>query len=187
MHTRWTFFGFEWILYLEIKPILHVAWETGDFSRLGIGGADDILAEFNERTDPNEICNTLIMELCGVGEPLHIDTGLPELIHDLRKTRKGEDAADHLGTLIAAEPYVEDWWRVDDGLAGILTPEHVKEAYSGLSPLHQTNFKPAAKGLASITRRFAPADPAAGRLVEMIDLLQEAADQEMGLGVLREL
>ena len=186
MHTRWTFFCFHWIRYLEIKPILHVAWKTGDFSNLGIEGADDILAEFNEKADPGEICNTLILELCGEGEPLHIEAGLPELIHDLRKTRAGEYAAEHLGTLIAADPHVEEWWSVEDGLAGILTPDQVREAYSGLAPMHRASLKPAARGLASIARRFTPGDPAAGRLAEMIDLLKEAAEEELGIAVLRE-
>lgn len=185
MLTRWTLFGFNWNRFSELKSALHEAWESGDFSALGIEGADEILAEFDEQADPSEICNTLILELCGRGEPLHIDAGLPELIHDLRKTRSGEDAADHLGMLIAAEPYVEDWWRVDDGLAGILSPEQVREAYTGVAAMRRSGVKPA-RGLASLTRRFAPGDPATGRLAEMIDLLKDAADDGLGLAVVRE-
>src|SRR5258706_8899866 len=135
MSTRWSFFGFQWQRYQELKPILKAAWESGDYSNLNLPEADEILAHFYEDSDPSEICNTLIMELCGEGEPLHLEVGLPELIHDLRRRKASMDAAEHLGSLITSEPHVEDWWRFDNGLAGILTPAECKEAAAGLTAL----------------------------------------------------
>ena len=187
MPTRWSFFSFHWDKYQELKPALKSAWDSGDFSNLDTPGADEILDNFDENSDPSDICNTLILELCGEGEPLHFEEGLPGLILELRRNPRGEDAADLLGCLVTGEPFVEDWWRAKDGLAGILTPEQLAEVSSALAAIHAGGgMKTRPKGLAAIAGRFVPTDAAKSHLNEMVDLITESAAAGLGLALMRE-
>jgi hypothetical protein len=187
MPIRWSFISFDWDRYRELKIALEPACVSGDFSNLNIPDADDILAEFDEYSDPSEICNTLVLELCGQGESVHFEAGLMELIRDLRRTGTGEDAADLLGSLVSVEPGVEDWWRTEVGLAGLLTAEQTKEIASGLPALARKEpQRPKTRGLAALASKFAPADFARDHLAELTELIDEAIRYGHGLGVMRE-
>ncbi len=187
MPARWSFFAFDWGRYLDLKPKLRTAAETGDFVRLGIPEANSLLAGFHPESTPEEVANALVTELCGTGEALFFEGGIPELIHRLRRQPNGEEVTEILGSLVSGEPNVEDWFRLEHGLVGILTPEMTQKLErelaaltKGMAPLKRP------KGLGSFTRRFTTTEAATDRFEDLTKLIADCASRELGLGVLRE-
>ncbi len=187
MPARWSFFAFNWSKFRELKPGLQAASESGDFSALRQEEAVQVLEGFSETSAPEEIANALVTELCGTGEALFFEGGLPELIHRLRKEPRSEDATDLLGALVSGEPHIEDWFRVESGLVGILSQSQTKDLSQAFELLRR-DLKPPSrpKGLGAITRRFATTEAAGDRLEDLFKLVDNCAKRNLGVGVLRE-
>ncbi len=185
MSIRWAFFIFNWARFCEIKPALKAACESGNFDELEI--ADEVLEELDEETEPASAANAIILELCGEGEPVYFEAGLAELIRGLRRYPRGEDVSETLGSMISAQPNVDEWFQAGDGLAGILKPDEtvtLAKAFAAFRRKYQPPDPP--KGLAAITRRFAPSESPIDHLSDLMELVDRAVTAEQGLGVLCE-
>jgi hypothetical protein len=187
MATRWSFLAFDWTRFSAVSPALRQAADSGDFTHLGIDDAVEVLDTLDEETPPEAVANAVITHLCGGREMALFESGLPELILWLRKQPHGEEVGETLGELISAEPNVEEWFRADGGLAGILTVEETHKLDSAFAYFRKTYRPPAPpRGLAAITRRFSAADPAKEHLSDLMEVVTQAAAQRAGLAVLRE-
>jgi len=187
MSARWSFFAFDWARFRALEPALRLACDTGDFTSAAFEEAAELLETFDAEAAPEEVCNALLVELCGTGEAVVFETGLPELIHGIRRQPEGEEAADALGALVSAEPGIEDWFRVDDGLVGVLTEAQTQELAAYFAAFRRGYHPPESpRGLAAWARRLAPNEPAYALLDDLMDLIDETAVRRYGLGVLRE-
>ena len=188
MTIRWAFFAFDWARFTEIKPALKAACESASFEELSLPEAEEVLDEFDERSDPAEIANAVVLEVCGQGEPVYFEAGLPELIHSLRREVRGEDVAEILGTLISGKPNVEDWFRAGDGLIGILSPEETTSLASAFAYFRKRYEPPdPPTGLRALTRRFVPVETPLDHLTDLMELIDRTVTAERGLAVLCEM
>src|SRR2546421_7790287 len=187
MPARWSFFAFDWGRFRDLKPKLRTAAETGDFGRLDVPEAAGALSGFHGGSTPEEVANALVTELCGTGEALFFEAGVPELIHRLRRQPHGEEVTEILGSLVSGEPNMEEWFRLESGLVGILSPEETQRLSRELEGLRR-DMAPAARprGLGSITRLFTTTEAAGDRFDDLVKLITDAAGRELGVGVLRE-
>ena len=188
MSIRWAFFIFNWARFCEIKPALKAACESGNVEELEIPEAEQVLEELDEETDPASAANAIILEVCGEGEPVYFEAGLAELIRGLRRYPRGDDVSEILGSMISAHPGVEEWFKADDGLAGILKPDEtvaLAKAFAVFRRKYQPPDPP--KGLAALTRRFAPVESPLDHLSDLMELVDRAVTAEQGLGVLCEV
>jgi hypothetical protein len=190
MEIRWLFTEFDWKRYHEVAPQLRaMQWPDHLDSLDGIeefGSAEDVLDEFSDDARSEAVCNALLVELCTAGEGALFEGGLPELIKWLRRQAKGEDAADVLAELISAQQGVEEWFATGGGLVGLLTVEQTSELARSMAAFRK-GYRPAkrARGLAGLTRRFRTSEPAIEHLEELFGVVDEAAAEMRGLGVIR--
>src|SRR5205085_10784839 len=100
---RWSFFTFNWSRFRDLETMLRKASDSADFSAFDSDEALSVLEEFDEGSAPEAIANALVADLCGMGDALVFEAGLPELIHFLRKQPHGEDINEILGLLISGD------------------------------------------------------------------------------------
>jgi hypothetical protein len=187
MTIRWAFFAFDWSRFTEIKPAMKAACESSSFEDLILPEADVVLEEFDEGSVFAEIANAVILEVCGHGEPVYFEAGLPELIHSLRREVRGEDVAEILGTIISGRPNVEDWFSATNGLIGILTPGETTALASAFAYFRKSYEPPLPpKGLAAITRRFVAVESPLDHLTDLMELIDRTVTSAHGLAVLSE-
>ena len=186
MAARWSFFPFDWQRFREIRPRLKLACESGDFSNIDWPEALDLFEHANEHMQPEVICNELVVTMCASGEPLFIEGGLPATILKLRKLPNGEEPGDLLAELISAAPGVEDWFKTDSGIVGILSAPTVEELTHMLSPFKLEAPKSRPKGIAQITRKLTTIDPPKDPLQSLIKLLEESAAHGYGIAAYQE-
>jgi hypothetical protein len=187
MAARWSFFTFDWPRFRAISPRLQDAVTSADFTQLGLEDVSEVLDTLDEETSPETVANVVIAHLCSGQEVALFEAGLPEMILWLRKQPHGEEVGEQLGELLSAEPHIEDWFRSDGGLIGILTEEETVSLDSAFTYFRKTYNPPSPlRGLASLTRRFSAADPAKEHLSDLMDVVAQAAGRHAGLGVLRE-
>src|SRR5437879_2312616 len=120
---RWSFFGFDWVRFEQIRPALKAAHRSRDFTGKRIAAmveadpSDEVgaaLARFGPDAPPELVCNTLAVAACGTGELVLVEGGLPELIHWLRKQPGGTEAAEMIADLASAAPHIEPFFDSDD-------------------------------------------------------------------------
>ena len=187
MATRWSFFAFDWTRFQTLAHALRLASESADFTKLEYEGVEEVLDTLDEETPPEAVANALIFHLCGAHEAALFETGLPEMILWLRKQPHGEEAGEVLGELISAEPHVEEWFRSDTGLAGILTEAETRDLAAAFAYFRKTYHPPKPpRGLAGLTQRFSAADPAQEHLADLMEVVEQAAAGRAGLAVSRE-
>ncbi len=187
MTIRWAFFAFDWARFAEIKPALKSACESANFEELKLPEASAVLDEFDEESDPAEVANAIVLEICGQGEPVYFEAGLPELIHSLRREVRGEDVAEILGSLISGKPNVEDWFSATDGLSGILAPGETTALASAFAYFRKRYEPPEPPtGFRAITRRFVPVETPLDHLTDLMELIDRTVTAEHGLAVLCE-
>lgn len=187
MSARWTFFAFDEARFRTLETALRRACETGDFTAAAFEEAAGLLESLEEDSRPEEVCNALLVELCGTGEAVVFETGLPELILHLRRQPEGEKAADLLGVLVSAEPNVEEWFRAESGLVGRLTTAQTQELRACAAALRsRERSSRSSRGLTAWTRRFVPMEPADDQWDRLLALIDEAVSRRCGLALLRE-
>jgi hypothetical protein len=170
-----------------MEPALSAAYKTGDFTSLEFKGSEEVLDGMDDDSSPEEVCNALLTDLCGVGESAVFDTGLSELIHWVRKQPYGEEPGEMLAELITVAPNVEEWFKVEQGLVGILPPGDTEDLAIAFLRF-RTKYKPPPppRGLAAITRHFATSEPAVEHIQDLMDIIDAAAASHLGLAAFRE-
>lgn len=187
MSVRWAFFAFDWERFRQAAPLIRCAHETGDFSRIELDGADEALAALPENWTEEEAANALILMACGEGELVEFGGSFAERLLEIRREPEGEDFADLLGALMTAEPGMEDWFRPEAGLLGILDAESTRQLAEYAGSLGLPGRKPRQpRGIEAIARLFTPSETGQHSLEDLIRLIRTAAAAGMGLGVLRE-
>lgn len=181
----WSFFAFDWERFREIRPRLKMASESGDFSRIDWPEALDLFEHAVEHMQPGTICNELIVTMCAAGDPLFIEGGLPATILKLRKQANGEEPGDMLAEFISAAPGVEDWFKADSGLVGILSAPTVEELTHMLAAFKTDEPRTHNRGLAGIRRKLTTSDPPKDPLQSLIKLLEESASRGFGIAAYR--
>jgi hypothetical protein len=190
MEIRWLFTEFDWKRYHEVAPQLRAMRWPEHLDSLediqDIGSAEDVLDEFAGDACSEAVCNALLVELCTVGEGALFESGLPELIKWLRRQARGEDAADVLAEMISAHQGVEEWFATGGGLVGLLTVEQTSELARSMAAFRKGYRPPRrARGFAGLTRHFRTSEPAIEHLEELFAVVDEAAAEMHGLGVIR--
>jgi hypothetical protein len=187
MNVRWSFFAFDWIRFRALEPPLRRAMETGDFSAQELTEAAEILERMDEDAPPEEVGGALIVEICGRGERVVFEAGLPELLRQLRRQPEGEAVAETLGVLISAAPNVQDWFAADGGPAGLLSEEQTRELAAAFAAFRR-HYRPPEppRGLSALARRFTATEPAHELLDDLMRLVEEAAARRQGIAILRE-
>lgn len=187
MFARWSFFLFDWRRFEELAPILVAASDAGALDRLEFEERLAILAEFDDDAETPAICNAIVMDICGEGEPVTLDGAVAELIHSLRRSPNGEPAADILGDLVTSHPHVEPWLHADSGLIGILAPDGVLELSAAFASFRRTySPPPGPRGLAAIARRLTASEAPIDHLADLLQLADLAAARGMGIAVSKE-
>ena len=186
MSGRWSFFPFDWEQFRQIRPRLKTACNTRDFTGIDWPEALDLFEHAEESMRAEEIGNALVAALCGGGEPLFIEGGLPATILKLRKLPGGEEPGDMLAELISANSGIEDWFRSPDGLVGLLSVPATEELFRHLERFRQEEDDRPARGLSSIARKLAVSEPARDPLQSLIRLAEESADRGFGIAAYRE-
>lgn len=182
MADRWQLFAFDWTRYRSLAPLLQSAAATGDFSAIGGRAAEAAAAALAEGAPIEEVCNDLLVELCGAEDAVVFESGLPELIHAIRRTPEGEEAAELLGLLAAASPGIDPWFAAEAGLMGLLSPDQVEALSAALARFRRHwNPPPPPRGLGALTRRFAPGDRALDLLPDLMDLVDQCRARRAGL------
>jgi hypothetical protein len=180
--STWVVFAFDWTRYRGIGPRLQAACGTGDFTSLGIPGADAVLDTLEDDRTPEEVCNVLLAELCGRGEPVTVPGALLGVLRQIRRYRDCEEAADLLTELLVGGSNVAPWFRTGHALVGLLTPEQTRALALRLGRFCR-RAAPAARpgGLRSLWRLFSPSDEETVVLHALRDLVDEAAARGDGL------
>lgn len=187
MSSRWSFFAFDWTGYRAAEAALELACSEGDFTQLEIEAADEILAGFDETASAGTVCNALVREMFGQGEALFMESGLLEMIRELRRQSGGEEVADMLSELISAEPNVQCWFSTESGLVGLFTEAQTRQLHAAFDRF-QAAFRPErARGFAAISRLFSTTSPAFDRLGDLMDLIRSAVNAGQGLAAVRHL
>jgi hypothetical protein len=186
MDARWLYIAFSWSAYYELEPLLRGFDLDRRESLHSIEGAGEVLDDFDEDSPPEAIRNALLAELCVEGEGALFEQGLPELLRWLRHQPRGEDPAETLAGLITAQPGVEDWFRSDYGLVGILSADETSDLARVLGRFRRDYVPPPRpRGLAAIGRHFKTAEPAIEHLDELFAVVEEAAAEMLGLAGIR--
>lgn len=119
--ATWTLIPFDWQRYRRLAPELKDAARAGDLSRIRNAEAAQLVATLEDTTDLRYTCNYILCELCTVGDPLNFHGTFPAVMRQLSSLDNGEDIADKLVEGAFAGMNVEDWFKCDHGLMGILT------------------------------------------------------------------
>jgi hypothetical protein len=187
MAGRWSLHLFDWARYEELSPRLREAAATDDFGHLDDDEADDLLEELDESAAPEEVCNALLLHLCVSAESATFEKGLPELILWLRRREETEDAAETLGALLSGRNHVEEWFGCDAGLMGLLTPEEAEKLNRQFDAFRRSyRPRPRRSGIGALTRLFTTTDPAHESIQDLLSLVEQAAEQKMGLAAVLE-
>ena len=186
MAARWSFFAFDWERFRQIRPRLKAACESADFTELDWPEALDLFEHAEETMRPEEICSELVVTMCAAGDPLFIEGGLPATILKLRKLPNGEEPGDVLAALISAGPGIDDWFRTDSGMVGVLSAPATEELLHQLAPFRMEDEERPARGIASLTRKLATTDSVKDPLQSLIRLVERAADHGYGIAAYKE-
>ena len=186
MSVNWTITAFDWSRLQELEGPLAAAHESGDFTRLSLPEIDSIFDHCPEDEPAESLCNAIIQVLCCGEESAEFPSGFAELIHWLRKQPKGELPAEVLAQLITSEPNVEDWFRTDFGVVGILDVWQTLELLDQLKAFLADYVPPKLpRGFASLARRFSPSESHQSQIPDLLEIATHAAQKQVGLAALR--
>lgn len=184
---RWSFFMFDWNRYQEITPLLQDATRTGAFNELDISDIAETLRSLDQDAPRAMIANALVADLCGVGDWISFPKGLHEMILILRRKSNGEDLADELGRLLSEEQGVEWWFRAEEGISNIFTPQRADRLASYFRAIPQIKTsRSSSSGLALLTRRLLQGESVETHYRMLSDLMQDCADNGYGVAVWKE-
>ncbi len=180
--SSWTVFAFDWTRYRAIGPTLQAACGTGDFTALGIVGADTVLETIEEDLSPETVCSVLLAELCGRGEPAAVPGTMLGVLRHIRRNRDCEEAADLLTELLVGGSNVAPWFASRHGVVGLLTPDQTRDLAARLGRFCRRAEPKAKPGkLQSLFRLFSPSAEDDTVLEALRELVDEAAARGDGL------
>jgi hypothetical protein len=186
MAARWSFFAFDWERFRQIRPKLKLASEAADFTALDWPDAMDLFEHIDEAMRPEEISNQLITTMCAVDDPVYVEGGLPATILKLRRLPNGEEPGDLLAELISAEPGIEDWFRTESGMVGVLSAPTTEELAHLVGPFDLNGEERPARGVAQLARKLAVTDTPKDPLQSLIDLVKRATQRGCGVAAFKE-
>jgi hypothetical protein len=186
MADRWILFLFDWPRYQLLLPHLRIASRTGIFTAPGLADAEEFLQDFDERREPAAACSAILIELCTLGDPLELDGGFAELMHDLRRRPNGQEPSELLAELVSAVPNLEPSLTTAEGIAGILAPGQVRDLADYFALFRKTYRAPAPpRGLAALARRFTTTESATEQLPDLMDFVDQACVRGLGLAAMK--
>ncbi len=186
MAREWAFFAFDWGALTELEPRLIAAHDTGNFDGLNIEAIDDILEGLGDDAHPADVCNSLLISMCGVGDVVPCDSGLPERMNWLRRQPDGDDAADVLATLITREPNIQEWYRGEVGIVGLLGVHETADLRSFLSAYRARRASADTPVSGNWSRWFVPKMESGAFFDMLFDLVEKATADGHGLAVMCE-
>ncbi len=133
---------------MELRPLLRAAVLPADFE--DYCKTFDLEATLIALEDEQATLETLRQEIvrteCCLEMPLVLDAAFPRFVRELAQRPHTDLAALLLSELIAGNKNIENWFRADAGLLGILTPEETHTLAANLRNLFQRGFLGSRRG-----------------------------------------
>ena len=194
----WNLYRFDYLRYVEMRPILRAAKEPAAFASLADQPETDAIVEALIEGDIDAVGarQAFLIASCCIGESLPCPSDFPRILRRLRRDIKTEAGIELLSDAIAGARNMDTWLLPKGQLAGFLTPvetEAVLDAYR-LAKTRRSPGRPPKRtrarrggllpGIATFLRRLFDRGLAADELYRLLgELLEEAVDNDEGIAV----
>lgn len=182
--ATWFVCGFDWKRFRALAAELKAAMQSREPNAVRDPEASRLLASLPPEMDRNTACNHVIGNLCGRGEDLAFHGNFAPLVSRMASEVEGEEASLLLSRAAFAGLNIEDWFRAERGLMGILTWSDVERLVASLEAflLAHGTAQPR-RGLARVADAFRARETDDELLRQLLQLARQMRDEGFGLAV----